>query len=92
MLSNVSSEPVRDVRLLIERTWVSSKDADAGIDDPHRVESHTVENTIPPGGEVSFTYRPSTPLPNRTDGHYDTSVGVVGLVAMGPTESATAGS
>jgi len=83
-LCNVSNEPVRDVRLVIERTWVSKKEFRAGTDDPGRTEFHTVGETISPGGQVPFTYRPSAPLPNRTDGHYDTSVGVVGLVAIGP--------
>jgi len=83
-LCNVSNEPVRDVRLIIERTWVSKKELRTGTDDPGRTEFHTVEETIPPGGRLPFTYRPSALLPNRTDGHYDTSVGVVDLVAIGP--------
>ena len=82
-LCNVSNAPVRDVRLVIERTWVSTKEFRTGTDDPGRSELHTVEETIPPRGRLPFTYRPSAPLPNRTDGHYDTSVAVVGLVAIG---------
>jgi len=83
-LCNVSNEAVRDVRLVIERMWVSKKEFSTGTDDPVRTEFHTVEQTIPPRGQLPFTYRPSAPLPNRTDGHYDSSVGVVGLVAIGP--------
>jgi len=81
-LCNVSNEPVRDVRLVIERTWVSKNELHTGTDDPGRF--HTVEETIPPGGQLTFTYHPSAPLPNRTGGHYDTSMGVVRLVAIGP--------
>ena len=83
-LCNVSNEPVRDVRLVIERTWVSKKELGTGTDEPGRTNFHTVRETIPPGGQLAFRYRPSVPLPKRTDGHYDTSVGVVGLVAIGP--------
>ena len=83
-LCNVSNEAVRDVRLVIERTWVSTKESRTGTDVAGRSEFHTVAETIPPGGQLPFAYRPSAALPNRTDGHYDTSVGVVGLVAIGP--------
>ena len=83
-LCNLSNETVRDVRLVIERTWVSTKEFRTGTEVPGRSEFHTVAETIPPGGQLPFVYRPSAPLPNRTDGHYDTSVGVVALVAIGP--------
>jgi hypothetical protein len=38
---------------------------------------------IPPVGRLPFTYRPSAPMPARPEGHYDTSVRVIGLVAIG---------
>ena len=80
-LCNVSNAPVRDVRLVVERTWV--KAVRTGVEDPGRTEVHTVEDTIAAGGQRPFRYRPTAPLPNRTDGHFDTSVGVVHVVALG---------
>src|SRR2546427_10778984 len=61
-LCNVSNEPVRDVRLVIERTWVPKKEFRTRTGDPGRPEFHTVEETIPPGAQLPFTYRPSAPL------------------------------
>jgi hypothetical protein len=86
---NISKEPVRDVRLLVDRSWLWAKEFHPGTDDPGRAEFHTSEQTIPPGGQVHFTYRPSAPLPHRTDGRFETSVSVVSLVAIEPsTETA----
>src|SRR6476659_2506307 len=70
VLCNISNEPVRDVRLLIERKWVSKKEFRGGTDHAGRTEFHTVEETIPPSGLLPFTYRPSASLPDETHGHY----------------------
>jgi hypothetical protein len=64
-------------RALIDRTWLTN--------DPGHAELHTIEDTIPPGGQVHFTYRPSSPLPQRNDGHCDTSVSVISLVEIQPS-------
>src|SRR5437879_12241601 len=65
-LCNVSNEAVRDVRLVIERMWVSKKEFSTGTDDPVRTEFHTVEETIPPGGQPPVTDRPPAPRRTRT--------------------------
>src|SRR2546428_14176323 len=57
-LCNVSNEAVRDVRLVIERAWVSTKGFRTGTGHPDRTEFHTVAETIPPGGQLPLPYLP----------------------------------
>jgi hypothetical protein len=98
-LSNVGAEPdgtisgtilnrtgltVRDVKLMIDYTWVWKNDLKPGEDSPGRTVYITAPAEIPPHGQGSFTYEPSPPLPSRTDGHYVPMVHVVGFTQMVP--------
>jgi hypothetical protein len=85
VLVNLSSKPVRGVRLRIDRSWLWADEKHAGgaEESPGRTAVYTVPGEIPPGGQSPFTYRSDTPLPQRTDGRFDTSVSVVGLEQVG---------
>jgi hypothetical protein len=83
LIMNRSSKPLRDVRLLIRYQWVWNDERNPGSDNPGRVAYHTVHDEIPSDVSVSFTYRPSPPLPQRSDGHFETMVEVVGFTEVG---------
>jgi len=85
VLVNLSSKPVRNVRVRIDRTWLWADERRAGgtEESPGRSAVYAVPGEIPPGGRLPFTYRPETPLPQRSDGRFETSVSVVGLEQTG---------
>lgn len=81
VLVNLSDRVVRDVRLLVDRSWLwaHARPPSDAADDPGRVAVHTVPGQIPPSGQLPFTYRGGKPLPQRADGRFETSVSVVGF-------------
>lgn len=83
VLVNRSTRLVRDVRLLVRHSWLWSHEFSPGEDSPGRVAYHVVPADIPPAGSVEFRYRPDPPLPDRSDGRFETSVEVVGLTEIG---------
>jgi hypothetical protein len=74
---NNTGNQLKDVDLLIRYDWLWTNEFAPGPDSPGRAIVHTLED-IPPGGEVPFTYFPESPLPDRSDGRFQTSVVVVG--------------
>jgi hypothetical protein len=54
-----------------------------GEDSPGRVDYYTVRSELPPAGEVELKYRPEPPLPDRADGHFETTVEVAGWTETG---------
>ena len=82
-LVNHSGKELRDVRLLIHHTWLWKNETKPGDDSPGRVDYYTVRSRLPPNGEVEFKYRPEPPLPDRDDGHFETTVDVVGWTEIG---------
>jgi hypothetical protein len=83
LIVNDAATPLRDIKLLIRYQWVWQDERHPGSNNPGRVAYHTVYNEIPPEVSVNFTYRPDPPLPDRQDGHFETSVEVVGWVEVG---------
>ncbi len=83
VLVNKTSHLVRDVRLLIRHAWVWENERHPGEDSPGRAEYYIVRNVILPGQRLSITHTPSPPLPKRRDGHFETSLEVVGFEEVG---------
>jgi hypothetical protein len=83
VLVNKSAHPIREVELLIDHVWLWSDERHPGEDNPGRSEYYTVHGEVPPRGSLPFTYHPSPPLPHRTDGHFETSVRIAGLIEVG---------
>ena len=81
-LVNQSQRLVRDVQLLIRHTWLWKNEFRPGQDDPGTAVYYTVERSIPPGQSARFTYEPSSPLPSRPDGSYETTVSVAGFTEV----------
>ena len=81
VLVNLSSKRVHHVRILVTRSWLWADERHPGAaeDNPGRATVYTVPGEIPAGGQLPFTYRGTTPLPQRSDGRFETSVSVVGL-------------
>ncbi len=89
---NRSGHILKDVRLLIDSTWLWDNEFRPGTDGPGRADYVTLHEEIPPGGSARFTYRPEEPLPRRSDGRFVTNVRVHGVTEVVPsagTASAT---
>lgn len=67
---------LKGVKLLVKHTWYWKDERHPGEDSPGRSGYVTVPTEIPVGGSVPFTYTPEPPLPKRTDGSFQTTVGV----------------
>jgi hypothetical protein len=87
VLANTSRHRVKEVRLLIRHEWLWRNEFHPGTDSPGSAGYYVVPQEIPPGGSVSFTYRPDQPLPRRSDGTFQTTVEVAGLLEY-PDEAA----
>jgi hypothetical protein len=75
---NNTGHEIQNVKLLVRYDWLWANEFSPGQDSPGRAIVHTVEEDIPPGGQVPFTYHPESPLPQRSDGRFQTSVVVIG--------------
>jgi hypothetical protein len=84
---NATSQPIRDVRLLVRDDWLWQNERHPGSDNPGRATTVTLRDEIPPGSRVQFTYRRDQPLPARRDGHFDTDVDVLGFVTLSDREA-----
>ncbi|HLK11474.1 MAG TPA: hypothetical protein VKW76_08835 [Candidatus Binatia bacterium] len=80
---NTTGRTLEHVRLVIDHHWRWRNEFHPERDNPGRADFYVLPSTIPPHGEVEFTYRPSEPLPVRSDGHFVTSVGVASVEQVG---------
>jgi hypothetical protein len=83
-LVNNSSRTLRDVQLLIRSTWLWNNEMHPGQDDLSDAVYYTAEGDIPPGGSKPFTYRPASPLPSRSDGHFEVAASIAGFAELIP--------
>jgi hypothetical protein len=81
---NNSNQTVRDVQLQILYSWRWKNETRPGKDDPGTVSYHSLNQEIPPGKTTRFIYKPSPPLPARTDGQFDVTVKIVGFAEIFP--------
>lgn len=81
-LVNQSSRPLRDVQLQIRYSWRWNNELKPGNDDFGTTVYHTVNEEIPPGKSAQFNYKPSSPLPSRPDGYFETTVSVAGFTEV----------
>lgn len=83
VLVNQTPKRVRDVRVLIRHTWHWADEFHPGSDSPGWSVYRSLDNEIPPGGSLEFTYAPSPPLTVRPDGYYETTIQLVGFTEVG---------
>src|SRR5262245_19868902 len=90
---NRSPNPVRDVRLVVSHDWLWDNEFHPGDDEYSRADHYIVRDEIPPGGEVPFTIRPTTPLTEGRGGHFMTSVAIASVaeIVKGNPPAPTAG-
>jgi hypothetical protein len=84
VVHNRSSRLVRDVQLFIRYTWLWDNEMKPGKDDPGTSVYFPLAESIPPGGQAPFTYRPAAPLGKMAGGHYLTSVSIGGFTEVIP--------
>lgn len=77
VINNTGNE-LRDVKLLIRYDWLWKNEFSPGHDSPGRAVVHSVQEDLPPGGQARFAFQPESPLPQRPDGRFLTSVVVLG--------------
>lgn len=87
---NNSDKVLRDVRLMIRYTWLWDNEFHPGTDDPSRTDYYTLQQEIPPGGRVAFTYRPESPPFEARGGHFETDVKVASVVQFPATAGGAA--
>jgi hypothetical protein len=81
---NNSNHTVRDVQLQILYSWRWKNETRPGRDDPGTVDYHRLNQEIPAGKSTRFNYKPSPPLPSRTDGQFDVTVKIIGFEEVIP--------
>jgi hypothetical protein len=81
-LLNRGGKPINGVRLFIRHTFNWNDEFRPGNDNPGSVQTLEVAETVPPGGEHSFTASIQTP-PQRGDGWFTTDVMVLGFTEVG---------
>lgn len=79
---NHSKQTLRDVQLQILHSWRWKDEFRPGTNDPGTAAHYAIDKEIPPGQSVRFTYKPSAPLPSRTDGHFETTVIIAGYAEV----------
>ncbi len=83
VLVNHSPRALRDVRLMVRHAWLWRDERNPGHDNPGRTDTYVVPNEIPAGETYQLQFPVSPPLPERTDGHFVSTVEVVGLTQVG---------
>jgi hypothetical protein len=86
VIANTSPHAVRDVQLQITYVWLWKNERHPGTDNPGRTDAYTLPGEIAAGASQPFTYRPQSPLPQRSDGHFEPSVTVVGFTEIIPPQ------
>ncbi|HEY7556271.1 MAG TPA: hypothetical protein VIH18_15830 [Candidatus Binatia bacterium] len=81
---NKSNHAVRDVQLFVRYTWLWEDERNPGKTDPGTSTYHALKETIQPGGQMTFVYTPSPPLPKIAGGRFDTSVTIAGFTEIIP--------
>jgi hypothetical protein len=71
-IRNGTGGTLQNIQVLVRHDWLWQDEYNPGADDPARLETMTVTETIAPGATHTFTYQPSPALPSRTDGRFVT--------------------
>jgi len=81
---NKATHELRDVQLFIRYTWLWDDERNPGKTDPGTSAYYSLKQTILPGERISFTYKPSPPLPKIAGGRFETSVTIAGFTEVIP--------
>lgn len=82
-LVNNSSNRIRDIQLVIRHTFLWANERSPGNDNPGRSEYFLVLGELAPNGKLAFEYQADPPLPERSDGTFETNIEVAGFTEEG---------
>jgi hypothetical protein len=82
-LVNHSRYALRGIKVLVRHAWLWRNEQHPGADNPARAVYYVHPTDLPSGERAAFTYRPSPPLPDRSDGRFTTTVEIVGFEEVG---------
>jgi hypothetical protein len=85
---NASPHAVRDVQLLVQYHWLWNDERNPGQDSPGKTIRVDLHEELKPGESMPFSYMPSPPLPQRTDGRFMPEVDVGGFTVVVPQQRA----
>ncbi len=80
---NKSSATLREVELRLRQVWHWQDERHPGDDDPGRALPFALAADVAPNGSVPFTFEIPR-LPQRSDGHFVTTIDVVGFSEVRP--------
>lgn len=81
-VTNHGAVAVRDVRLLIRHGFLWKDEFNPGETSPARAEVGALEGTIEPGESRVVEHRPDPPLPERTDGAFESRAELLGYLVL----------
>ncbi len=76
---NPSHKRLENVRILVTHAWLWADDRRTDEDSPGWAEYYMLSEPIQPNSVASFSYPHKSPYPKRNDGHFISSVRIVGL-------------
>lgn len=82
VVENESTEPVKDVVVLVKYNWLWKDELNPGPDSPEWVDFVTLGEELEPGEATTFVYTPGGPLPSRDDGFFFPTAEVVGMTVV----------
>ena len=82
---NISSNPIRNVEILIQYHWSWHDEKNPGADAPGRAVHYRLKSEVEPSTSVPFVYVPESPLPMRKDGQFSYEVSLSGFTIVGST-------
>jgi len=78
-----SSMRIKDIQLVVRHAFLWKDERNPGKDNPGRTEYYLVLGEVEPNGSIAFEYQPDPPLPQRTDGSFQTSIEIAGFTEFG---------
>lgn len=78
-----SSMQIRDIQLAVRHAFLWNDERNPGTDNPGRTEYFLVLGEIEPNGSLTFEYQADPPLPQRTDGSFQTSIEIAAFTQVG---------
>jgi hypothetical protein len=82
-LTNKSSTTLREVHLVLRQEFRWKDEMHPGDPSPGRVLPYTVNASLAPNASTAFKFE-FEPLPERTDGHFTSSIEVTGFTTVEP--------
>ena len=82
-LTNKSSATLREVHLVLRQEFQWKDEMNPGDTSPGRVLPYTLNANLAPNASIAFKFE-FDPLPERSDGHFTSSMEVTGFTTVEP--------